>query len=1073
MYTNRRLFLGSLPLLFLIGTTIIWGEAIGLALFLAHFGIEALPYAIATEALLSILFIAGLEQIKGYLNDAVIAVVICLIGLTLVFVGRAFALRDARFGYGLYYAAQRILHDVLLFYAWQYIASYYDNYTRSLLQRLQLSSRIGFALSGLGLSFFTLFLDIHQLIWLWLAGLVLSLAAIGIFADEFQGVPRIKISHRRTSSAGRDRLESAARSFVGSPLLRLLSLSAFGAAFALTLIFFKTTDVFWQTFPHEIALIRWLGVLNSLSSLLVIAIQYVALPRAVQNNHVQRVIEAFPAALGGALLIVLAVPVLVTALAAALTRSALLTSLYEPITHQIHNTLPNSIRLWGRTFLAGIISPLGRLLGGLFLIIVAALELPTWVVVVGGLGMVGLLGYAQHQVGKRYIEILNTSLAGNEYSFLRKSLHEQFGMDRNILEEMLSRLRQLRPDDRRILLIAEALAESGSEQGFQMLYNLWSACPVGFQAELLLILAGGWQNSHHIQQLKQLVSTALDSPEPMLRHAALRAMGLAPPLLDAFRAAHFLIDRDPKVSTAAAQLLLLHPSPILSRAARAELNWLSRAASARTRALAVAALVNGGVNRFGEWVVRLDIERFQADASAHVRMSIVPALNHEALLHRVQDVSPSVRQLALKQLKRRRWFSTRLIQQRLASARVQTPHNYQIRATLQYWHLLTALASVNPRLGRRHLLTELNLGLRQVDYLSSMGKTLQNLNYPSLAPIAAQLRHDRAQLLRAMLNFIGACYGSDQIRAITRALQMDTSENGAVLALAELTNKQVASQLNTLLTSQANDYPLVTSAHEWQPEKASDVVRVLLEQADDWFALISLYALSLLPYSVFQSLTADQPIEPLLDRCRHSPDDAIREGAWRLQGALRKSAERQYTADEFSLMLPQRMPEEGRPMLSTIERMLFLRNAAFFENLRLDQLRTLARICEELSVNEGEYILRKGEAGDSLFIVVEGEIKVFDPDAPLNAATLAMRGVGEVIGEISLFDGGLRSADAIATKPTLLLVVYRDMLDDALADDPGIALDMLRAMAQLVRASNTSLARLSSQISLRELSEDL
>jgi CRP-like cAMP-binding protein len=152
-------------------------------------------------------------------------------------------------------------------------------------------------------------------------------------------------------------------------------------------------------------------------------------------------------------------------------------------------------------------------------------------------------------------------------------------------------------------------------------------------------------------------------------------------------------------------------------------------------------------------------------------------------------------------------------------------------------------------------------------------------------------------------------------------------------------------------------------------------------------------------------------------------------------------------------------------MLSTIERMLFLRNVRFFENLRLDQLRTLSQICEELSINEGEYILRKGEAGDKLFIIVEGDIHIIDPDIPKENSLLSMRGPGDVIGEISLFDGGLRTADGLAMTPALVLLVPREALDTALV--------MLGAMAEHVRETNKSIMQLSVALNVRDVIDEV
>ncbi|MBZ0310107.1 MAG: cyclic nucleotide-binding domain-containing protein [Anaerolineae bacterium] len=118
----------------------------------------------------------------------------------------------------------------------------------------------------------------------------------------------------------------------------------------------------------------------------------------------------------------------------------------------------------------------------------------------------------------------------------------------------------------------------------------------------------------------------------------------------------------------------------------------------------------------------------------------------------------------------------------------------------------------------------------------------------------------------------------------------------------------------------------------------------------------------------------------------------------------------------------------GRPFWKKASAQAFFTKCVFFENLRPDQLCALA-------VNQGDYVIHKGKAGDSLFIVVEGQIKIVDPGSE---NVLAVLSSGEVLGEISLFDGGLRSADAYAETPTLL-VINRDTL----ADDPG----MLRVMA--------------------------
>ena len=638
---------------------------------------------------------------------------------------------------------------------------------------------------------------------------------------------------------------------------------------------------------------------------------------------------------------------------------------------------------------------------------------------------------------------------------------------------MLLRLKSLSPDDREILLVAEAMAETSSLECFYALLEIWHRCTTSVQAELLLLMAQGWPQQRDGQVIKDLVTEALECNTTQLRRAALYAMTVYPDLQDTFRVAQYLIDPEPSVSTYAAQMLLQHPAEQLSSAARAQLNWLSRGNSPATRALAVTSLVQGGVNRFGERIIPIDVARFQADSSARVRLSVIPAAELDDLIISARDKSSSVRRAAIDCLERNRRRSTRLLQQAIAEITEITPENFQISRVIEYWYLLIALASVNQRLGKDMMLEQLDLGFRQIDFLSSSRQTLQKLHYPPLVPIQMQLIQQRNELTQTILSFVGAVFGTETVRGITRTLQIEPSAEAYTLAqntLADLTTPKIAQNFTRLLTTLKDFNPIVTQDRVWQPDNATRVMETMLEQDDEWFPLLTLYALSALPRSVFDALADEAHIAQILERSRRSHEDAIREGARLLRKALASEVDAERTATQLTRILPAR-ENEGPNMLSTIERMLFLRHVTFFENLQLDQLRSLARICQEMSVNEGEYFITKGEAGDSLFIVVEGEVHVLVHDASSKEEIVIRRGPGDVLGEISLFDGGLRSADAVAASTTLLLVVYRDTLDNALADDPGIALDMLRSMAQIVRENNKSITDLSMKVSMMEIDE--
>ncbi|HLA43532.1 MAG TPA: hypothetical protein VJZ27_08865, partial [Aggregatilineales bacterium] len=382
--------------------------------------------------------------------------------------------------------------------------------------------------------------------------------------------------------------------------------------------------------------------------------------------------------------------------------------------------------------------------------------------------------YTENRAKSLFEESVNASLSAGQYGFLRKSLQEQqVTTDQEIVNQLLERIKNIDPDDREVLLIAEALAETHSAAGFESLLGLWPRCSSSQQSELLLLLTEGWPDQRTGEAIKVVVAEALESEETKLRRAALKAMAIYPHLLDTFRVAQYLIDSDPTVNTTAGQLLLQHPSHQLARAAEAQLGWLSKASSSSTRAMAVTAMVNGGVNRFGERVVPIDVQRFQNDRSARVRMSVVPATDYKELIYSACDESPSVRRLAVQRLRRRRRLSTRLLTEHTAKTRRDTPEDFQIYETIRYWHLLTALGKVSSKTEREFLFRELKLGINQIDYISALRHTLKHLQYPPLTPIMTQLSNDRSQLVQAMVNFIGAVFGSDNIDAIVRTIQME------------------------------------------------------------------------------------------------------------------------------------------------------------------------------------------------------------------------------------------------------------------------------------------------------------
>jgi CRP-like cAMP-binding protein len=124
-----------------------------------------------------------------------------------------------------------------------------------------------------------------------------------------------------------------------------------------------------------------------------------------------------------------------------------------------------------------------------------------------------------------------------------------------------------------------------------------------------------------------------------------------------------------------------------------------------------------------------------------------------------------------------------------------------------------------------------------------------------------------------------------------------------------------------------------------------------------------------------------------------------------------------------------------------------------FEDVVPRDLERVAELVEERGYAEGEVIASEGEIGDELYIVVEGTVRVVqDRDGTENE--LARRGVGDVVGGLSLLRRAPRIASLVADGPVRTICLrYRDV-ESVLQERPEIAMAAMRVLAtRLAEAS--------------------
>jgi CRP/FNR family transcriptional regulator, cyclic AMP receptor protein len=137
-----------------------------------------------------------------------------------------------------------------------------------------------------------------------------------------------------------------------------------------------------------------------------------------------------------------------------------------------------------------------------------------------------------------------------------------------------------------------------------------------------------------------------------------------------------------------------------------------------------------------------------------------------------------------------------------------------------------------------------------------------------------------------------------------------------------------------------------------------------------------------------------------------------------------------------------------------------LAKVGLFEGLNPKYLKGLAGIATERSFKPGEYLMRQGESGIGLFIILSGAVRVEKVDSAGRIVESIENGPGDILGEMAVFDGFPRSASVISLVETTSLVLASWEFNAFLKAHPEAALELLPIVVKRFRETNDALIHL-------------
>jgi CRP/FNR family cyclic AMP-dependent transcriptional regulator len=136
-------------------------------------------------------------------------------------------------------------------------------------------------------------------------------------------------------------------------------------------------------------------------------------------------------------------------------------------------------------------------------------------------------------------------------------------------------------------------------------------------------------------------------------------------------------------------------------------------------------------------------------------------------------------------------------------------------------------------------------------------------------------------------------------------------------------------------------------------------------------------------------------------------------------------------------------------VISTVEKVLFLKGVDLFKNIPGEELTHIARITDEVEYGTESTVFAEGDQGDAMYLIVEGNVRVH-----AGSQQLAELGTKQCFGEMSILDAEPRSASVTALSELILLKIQNSDFGEILNEKPEISQGIIKVLTRRLREAN-------------------
>ena len=1075
----RLLMLYAMFFLFMVGT--VWGGTVIEATFLTQVGLEFLPVAFVVEAIITGIAVGIYSAFVDRVPNDRLLLMILLVGIGVLLIGQVIlAAGYETLGIPVLYLFYLVIANLFPLQWWNYIDEFYDTITAKRAVPIIASAlQVGTIFAGLTLPLLNAVIHPNNVAYAWVFALIGVMALVTYFPRLVKDDVAGNIQARTTEKMPYIKSMREGVSYIRhSRFLLWMAANTLFLTIMVAMVGYQSNKILLEQLETTEALSNFVGRLLSVANLIMLPVQVFVFSRIVSRIGVEDTNLIYPVGTLGVIggLILMPTRVLIGALGI-FDRTAFRKTFQTPVEILMYNTIP--LRLKGRigAVIAGAVQPAGTLFAGILLLTFLPLVVARWqmAVLMGGIALAYFL--ISIILRYQYTHALLETLEQEDFSFLLQQSAEVNIVDSKMIDMLAIKFREAKTEELK-LFIGQLLVQVSGNDAVDILGADIREGALRIRRGLLDIFVTLNVRSDAVGVLYR---DLLQDSDAEIRRSALEGLEfLLTPHNQRFLNEGLRILKEDEALIVRAQVM---PALISSGdifyvgTAFHQLSNLLDSDDSKARVTAVRILQRIDDVRLIRNLIDVmdhdeddEVRLATAMAMEHLAQFEIPEWMHEDILQEIDylitDRVERIRQTAITIIERlnittgyERLFiavddESKIIRQ--MAARVMAKSGEGLRDNLmllqragtvtQQKFAWTALVQMerdafHPMLNT-YLRRDLDIIYLNHGYLATLE---QYFKLPGVSVLRQMLEDQNANLLEDIYYFLSVVHGEKTVRTIVNNMDSFDLRPFAVEALESMT------QNPTLTKLIAGLYEDISYAARCQLN-AGDIPT--LEQTLDlftdpetqiWWRMVATFVMGELHQKLEPELR-----DTILERGLTSDNPDL----------LRASHAAQCLIDPTQPLHFINLAKE-ETVLSSLEKVIFLKQVPLFNGLSVDELRLVAGICEEHIFENNELLFKQGDAGDAMYIIVNGKLAV-EIESPQsgNITRLAVRSAYEFIGEMALFDKSPRSADVRAIQDTLTLRLEDTAFLQLTRQTPDLALAIIRVLSTRIRESAAQIAEM-------------